>query len=163
MLARIIGVFKLDVKVFEEIEHNASLTLPAAIIVAVVALIGGVGGLFSRLVFGGNVLGGFFGAIIYTFFGWIIWSILTWFVGTRFFNGQAEIPEMMRVIGFAFAPQILTIIPCVGPIIGGIWSLIAGFFAIRQGLDLDNTKTFLTIVVGAIGYVILAILLNLIL
>ena len=33
MLARIIGVFKLSASTFEEIEHNTTLTLPAAIIV----------------------------------------------------------------------------------------------------------------------------------
>ncbi len=162
MLARIVGVFKLDVNVFEEIEHNASLTLPAAIIVVLIALINGFGGVFSRLIFGGNLLGGFFGPILYTLLGWILWSALTWFVGTRFFKGQADLTEMMRVIGFAFLPLFLSIIPCIGSVIGGIWALIAGFIAVRQGLDLDNTKTFLTIVVGAIGYLILVGIFNLI-
>ncbi len=162
MLARIVGVFKLDVNVFEEIEHNTSLTLTAAIIVALVALINGVGNVFWRLIFGGNLLGGFFGPVLYTFLGWILWSALTWFVGTRFFKGQADLTEMMRVIGFAFLPLFLSIIPCVGSVIGGIWALIAGFIAVRQGLDLDNTKTFLTIVVGAVGYIILVAIFNLI-
>ncbi len=155
MLARVIGVFKLDSKTFEEIENNTSLTLYAAIIVALVALVSGVGTGISRAIFGGSVLGGFFGSIFGTFLGWIIWAAITWFVGTRFFGGKADLPEMLRVIGFAFIPLFLTIIPCIGSVIGGIWALIAGFVAIRQGLDLDNTKTFLTVVVGFIGYVIL--------
>ena len=69
---------------------------------------------------------------------------------------------MLRVIGFAYSPQILNIIPCVGWIIGGIWSLIAGFIAVRQGLDLDNTKAFLTIAVGFVVYIVIFIVLGLI-
>ena len=57
---------------------------------------------------------------------------------------------MLRVIGFAYAPQVLGVIPCIGWIIGLIWSLIAGFIAVRQGLDLDNTKALLTVIIGFI-------------
>jgi hypothetical protein len=80
--------------------------------------------------------------------------VLTIFVGTSFFNGQATLEEMLRVIGFAFAPQVLSIFPCFGWIIGAIWSVIAGFIAVRQGLDLDNTNACLTIIVGFIVYAI---------
>jgi hypothetical protein len=33
---------------------------------------------------------------------------------------------------------------------------VAGFVAIRQGLDLDNTKTFVTIIIGFFAYVVIA-------
>jgi hypothetical protein len=162
MLARVIGVFKLDTKTFEEIEHNSSLTLYAAIIVALVSLVSGVGtGLFNGI-FGRNFVTGFVGSVFSTFFGWLLWSAITWFVGTRFFKGQADLTEMLRVIGFAYIPLILSIIPCLGSVIGIIWAILAGFIAIRQGLDLDNTKAFLTVVVGALGYLILYGIINLI-
>jgi hypothetical protein len=154
MLARVVGVFKLDKNTFEEIEHNTSLTLYAAIIVALVALVSGVGTAFYRLIFSGNVLSGFFGSVFSTLIGWVVWSVVTWFIGTRLFNGQASIDEMLRVIGFAQLPLLLSIIPCLGSVVGGIWALIAGFIAIRQGLDLDNTKTFLTVVIGFVGWVV---------
>ena len=156
MLNRAIGVFKLDVPTFEEIEHNASLTLPAAVIVGLVALISGVGTALFNAFARRSVVGGFFGSLISTFLGWIVWSAITWFVGTRFFGGQATIDEMLRVIGFAHLPLLLSIIPCIGGVIGGIWAFIAGFIGIRQGLDLDNTKTFLTVIVGFIGWLIVA-------
>ena len=50
MLARIIGVFKLDVATFEEIEHNESLTLWAGLIVVIVAVISGFGNAFFNLI-----------------------------------------------------------------------------------------------------------------
>jgi hypothetical protein len=158
MLARVIGVFKLDSKTFEEIEHNTSLTLYAALIVALVSLVSGVGsGIYNAIFKGsaGSIFGGFFGAIISTFLGWLIWAAITWFVGTRFFKGQADLTEMLRVIGFAYLPLLLSIIPCIGNVIGAIWALAAGFVAVRQGLDLDNSKTLLTVVVGFLGYLIL--------
>ena len=164
MFARFMGVFKLDSKTFEEIEHNTSLTLPAALIVVIVALIGGLGnGLFNSLLGSGRTFGrGFISSLIGVIVGWLIWSVVTWFVGTRLFKGQADLGEMLRVIGFAYTPLVLSIIPCVGGVIGVIWAIAAGFVAIRQGLDLDNTKAFLTVAVGAVLYIILTAVLNLI-
>lgn len=70
--------------------------------------------------------------------------------------------QMLRVLGFAYAPQVLSIIPCIGWLIGAIWSLIAAFIAVRQGLDLDNTKAFLTIIVGFVAIVLISAVLGLI-
>lgn len=61
---------------------------------------------------------------------------------------------MLRVIGFAQAPLALGIIPCIGTIIGLVWAFVASFIAIRQGLDLDDANTCLTIIVGFIVYII---------
>ncbi|OGN93211.1 MAG: hypothetical protein A2Z71_01940 [Chloroflexi bacterium RBG_13_50_21] len=162
MFARIIGVFKLDVETFEEIEHNTSLTLPAAIIVLLVSLVSGIGnGLFNGFVHR-SFISGFLGSLIGVLLGWLLWSAVTWFVGTRFFKGEADLGQMLRVIGFAYAPMILSIIPCVGGLIGIVWAIAAGFIAIRQGLDLDDTKAFFTVVLGALAYILLTGILNLV-
>lgn len=88
MFARIIGVFKLDVKTFEEIEHNTNLTLPAALIVIVVSLISGVGnGLFNGFIHK-NFFSGFIGSLVSVLLGWLLWSAVTLFVGTRFFHAR---------------------------------------------------------------------------
>jgi len=160
MLARAIGVFKLDVKTFEEIEHNTSLTLQAALIVLLVSLISGVGnGLFNGFVHK-TFLSGFLGSLISVLLGWLLWSAVTLFVGTRFFHGEADMGQMLRVIGFAYLPLMLSIIPCVGGVIGVLWAIAAGFVAVRQGLDLDDMKALLTVVVGAVAYIILTAILN---
>jgi hypothetical protein len=63
---------------------------------------------------------------------------------------------MARIIGYAKAPQILAglgFIPGLGwlpRLIGWGWMLIATFVGVRQGLELDNGKTILTIVVSGI-------------
>jgi hypothetical protein len=160
MLTRIIGVFKLNAATFEEIEHNTSLTFPAAVIVVLVSLISGVGnGLFNSFIHK-SFFSGFLGALIGVLLGWFLWSAVTWFVGTRFFNGEADLGQMLRVIGFAYIPLVLSIIPCVGGVIGIIWAIAAGFIAIRQGLDLDDLKSFFTVAVGALFYIILTAVLN---
>ncbi len=161
MLERVIGVFKLDVNVFEEIEHDQGATGQAATVVAIVALLAALGSGIGSSFGGGNFFLSFISTLIWTFVGWVIWSALTYFVGTSLFGGVADMGEMLRVIGFAYAPQILSIIPCIGGLVGAIWSLIAGFVAVRQGLDLDNTKAFLTIVVGFVVYIVGAVIVGL--
>ncbi len=154
MFQRIMGVFKLDANTFEAIEHDQSATSQAAIIVAIVALLNGLGGGINASLNpqgGGNFFLSFILFFVWAFIGWAIWSGVTYLVGTSVFGGKADMGEMLRVIGFAQAPQILGIIPCVG-IIGAFWSLAAGFVAVRQGLDLDNTKAFFTILIGFLVY-----------
>jgi hypothetical protein len=153
MFARVIGVFKLDVDTFEEIEHDQSATGQAAIVVAIVALLGAIGSGLAAVFSDQSFFTNFLTTLIWTFIGWVLWSAVTYLVGTSLFQGQADLGEMLRVIGFAYAPQALGIIPCLGTIVGIIWTLIAGFIAIRQGLDLDNTKAFLTIVIGLVVYI----------
>jgi hypothetical protein len=160
MFKHIIGVFKLDAANFEEIEQDGNLTLTAALIVVLVSLVSGVGnGLFNGFI-NKTFLGGFLGAIISVLLGWLLWSAVTWVVGTRFFHGEADLGQMLRVIGFAYLPMLLSIIPCVGGIIGIIWTFAAVFIAVRQGLDLDDMRTFFTVVVGALAYVVLTGILN---
>jgi hypothetical protein len=161
MFDRIAGVFRLDPNTFEAIEHDETATGQAAMIVAIVALLGALGnGLFGAGERG--FLVSFLSFFIWAIAGWILWSVISYFVGTTFFGGQATVNEMLRVIGFAYAPQILSIIPCIGPLIGALWSLVAGFIAVRQGLDLDNLKAALTILIGFAVYFIGTIIVGLI-
>ena len=160
MFKHIIGVFKLNSQTFETIEKDTNLTGTAALIVVIVSLLSGLGNGFFNTFSNKPFFGGFIGGLLSVILGWLLWSAVTWFVGTRLFKGQADLGEMLRVIGFAYSPQILSIIPCIGGIIGAIWTLAAGFVAVRQGLDLDNTKTALTIAVGFVAYLVLVAIVN---
>ncbi len=164
MFNRILGVLKLDSNTFEEIEHDENATTQALIIVAVVALISALGSGIGSSIGGGGFIGNFISTLIWGFVGWLLWSVVTYFVGTALFKGQATVGEMLRVVGFAYAPQFISIIPCIGWIIGLVWTLAAGFVAVRQGLDLDNMKAFFTIVIGfivvAIGYALIGLVLG---
>ncbi|MBN1246764.1 MAG: YIP1 family protein [Anaerolineae bacterium] len=169
MIERILGVFKLDRAVFAEVEHDESATTQAAIVVAIVAALSVVGTILQSLltlVRGGELqIGGLLLGIVVTFVlafvNWAVWSGVTYLVGTRLFKGEATLQEMLRVIGFASAPRMLQIIPCIGGIVGSIWALIASYFAIKEGLDLDDTGTIVTILVGWLITVVIGFLVGL--
>ena len=162
LISRIIGVFKLDVGTFEAIEHDPSATGQAALVVAIVAILSAFGSAFGAVFSNSGFFNNFVSALVWTFIGWLVWSVISYFVGVSFFGGQATLDEMLRVIGFAYAPQMLAIIPCIGGLIGAIWSLVAGFIAVRQGLDIDDLKAFLTIVIGFGVYIAGSIIIGLI-
>ena len=163
MINRIIGVLKLDVNTYEEIEADENATTQAAIVVAVVAIIGGLIGGGISAAMGGSFLGSFLNQLLTAFIGWFVWSAVTYFVGTSLFGGKATMGQMLRVLGFAQAPGILGIIPVCGSFIGWLWTLVCTFIAIRQGLDLDNGKALMTagvafVAVIIVGFIIGAIL-----
>ena len=181
MLNRIIGVLKLDVATFEEIEADQSATTQAAIIVAVVALFGAIGAFIAAQSANAimDAIGGFseveipfdtipqispIGAavqgFIAAFLAWVIWSALTFFIGKTLFKADTNMGEMLRVIGFAQVPRLLALlgfIPCLGLLISiaaWIWTIVASFIGIRQGLDLDNGKTAVVVILSFIGALI---------
>lgn len=180
MFQRIIGFLKLDINTIEAVEADESATSQAAIVVGIVAILAAIGAFFGAQA--GNAIMDNFGqfsdmdipfdvpaispigaavnALIGAFVAWVVWSALTYFIGTRMFGGQATMGEMLRVIGFAQAPRLLNVfsfIPCLGAIlvfVAWIWSIVVGFVAIRQGLDLDNAKTALTILISFVGAIV---------
>ena len=150
LVDRIMGVLRLNAATFEEIEADQTATGQAAVVVALVALLGAIGtGLAAE-----NFVTAFVVQLVWAFVAWFLWAILTLWIGTSIFDGKADLGEMLRVTGFAQAPRVLSVlsfIPCVGWLIAlaaGIWALVAAFIGIRQGLDLDNVKTLVTVIIG---------------
>jgi hypothetical protein len=159
MIDRIVRATRLDWTVFREIAEDENATKEAAIIVLIVtflAALGGAGGLLIARVGAGTAILGFFvdwlvnGVLI----GWIGWAILTYFVGSILFKGTSDIPEMMRVLGYASAPRLLGLlgfIPCVGWIFalaGWVLSLIAGIIAVREAQEFETGHAIITVVIS---------------
>lgn len=150
LMERVIGVLKLDVNTFEEIEADQTATTEAAIVVAVVAVLSALGASFGS----DNFIMTFVLGVVWAFVGWFIWAGVTFWVGTTIFAGKSDMGEMLRVLGYAQAPRVLGVLSfiyCVGwliSLVAGIWALAAAFIAVRQGLDIDNTKALLTVVIG---------------
>jgi hypothetical protein len=174
---------KLDVSLYHEVEHDTSLDQQALLVVIIAAAAGGVGALLAGII--GGVLGGVLGAdvggsfvttilstiwvVVFTVIGYYIWAFVTQWVGTNLFEGRADFGEVKRALGYAYTPQVLNVfsfIPCLGAILGfvtSIWTLIAAFYALREALDLDSTKTIITLVIGwviimVISFVITALI-----
>ena len=193
MFQRIMGVFKLDKATFAEIEGDQSATSQAAIVVALVALVAGIGAAVAAVMLNRTMpglmeglgdslgegfdmsmvpqmspVGAFLNAVIGALLSWLVWSALTYFVGTKLFGATADMGEMLRVIGFAQAPRLLSglsFIPCLGAIlslVGLVWALAASFVGIREGLDIDTGKTLITIIIAFISAIAVSFLIGLV-
>ena len=137
--------------VYEEVEADTNATSSAALVVLLVSLAGGVGA------FTASGIGGLIAGVIIGIAGWAVWAGITFFIGTRLLGTpetDANWGQLARTLGFAQAPGVLWIFVFV-PILGWplyallpLWVAVAGFIAVRQALDIGNTKTMLTILVG---------------
>jgi hypothetical protein len=147
MWDRMKGAAMLDVATYEEVEADASATVQAAGVVAIVAVCSAVGAWSA----GGR---GIFGALIAAFASWLLWSAVTYLIGDKVLGGTASWGELLRTLGFAQTPGILFIVGVV-PILSwpilfaaGIWMLVAGVIAIRQALDFSTGRAIGTALLG---------------
>ena len=151
MVDRIMRAIRLDASVFREIAEDKNAMTEAAIIVVIVAILSSIGSAIGS--------DSFFVTLIVTLLlailvNWLFWAVLTYFVGVYVFQGKSDIPEMMRVLGYANAPNLLGLfafIPCVGWIIaiaGAILAFIAGFMAVREAMEFDTSKAILTVLIS---------------
>ena len=154
MFNRVIGTFKLDRRLFDEIEHSEDATAQALLIVAVVSVVSSFGNALGAQFAHRPFLPQFVGSLIWSLIGWILWSVVSFSVGKIIFKGQGDLAGMVRGIGFSYLPQVLAVIPGMGSLAGLLWSLAAGFIAAGQDLKLDNFKTLLTILIGFSLYLI---------
>jgi len=149
LLGRAIGAAMLDVNTYEAVEADRSATGQAAMVVLLVAVSGAIGSW-------GEGSNGIVAAVVNALVAWVIWAGVTNFVGTRIFGGTADWGELLRTLGFAQAPGLigfLAILPILGGIVAvliPVWTLVAGFVAIRQALDISNGKAFVTALVSVV-------------
>jgi hypothetical protein len=173
---RMLRASKLDVHLYEEVEADTNATNQALLVVAIVAVASGIGSMIGVAMAGSvapgvpapNPIGTLIGGLLNALIGWAVWSYVVFFVGTKLFGGTATYGELLRTLGFAESPGVLwllSFIPVLGWLLAlaaGIWVLVASFVGIRQALDIDNTKTILTIIVGVLAIIIVAIVVGII-
>ena len=69
---------------------------------------------------------------------------------------------MRRVIGFAYAPLAIGIVPWLG-FIGAAWVLLAAIVAIREGMDFSTKRSVATMIIGWGAWMLVTLALNVIL
>ncbi|NIV40183.1 MAG: hypothetical protein GWN58_65500 [Anaerolineae bacterium] len=157
MIERIVRAIRLDWTVFSEIAKDRDALKEAAIIVAIVTFLSAVGTGIAAASFGAFIGDWILGIAV----GWIGWAIVTYFVGTALFKGETDIPEMLRVLGYASAPfllGLLSFIPCIGwifPWLGGLLALVAGVIAVREAMDFDTSNAIITVIIGWIIVIVI--------
>ncbi len=161
--ARMLRAAKLDVQLYEEVEHDESALGQATMVVVLSALAVGIGSL------GLGGLTGLISGTLAALFGWYVWAFLTYFIGTRLLpepQTRADYGQLLRTIGFASAPgliRVVGIVPGLGPIVfavAGVWMLIAMVIAVRQALD--YTSTWRAVGVCAIGWAVQAAIIGMV-
>jgi hypothetical protein len=170
MTSRMIRAARLEVPLYEEVEADITATNQALLVVVIVAVANGVGQAIGATIEGNSaaLVGRLVGGILNGLIGWAVWSYVVYFVGTRFFGGTATYGELLRTLGFAESPSVLMIlsfVPVLGGILAlvvGIWTLVASFIATRQALDIDNTKTVFTILLGIVALIVVFIVVGLV-
>ncbi len=148
---RMMGAAFLNVDTFEEVEHDETATVQAALVVALVAGCHAIGALSGGPLFAAWMAFLELGS-------WIVWAGLTYIIGEKIFDGEATWGELLRTLGFAKAPGVLFLLGVL-PFVGSsliwfvpLWMTVTAFVAIRQALDIGNFKTLLTVLVGGMVY-----------
>ncbi len=98
---RMLRAAKLDVQLYEEVEHDEGALGQATTVVILSAVAAGIGSL------GVGGLTGLVGGTLAALFGWYVWAFLTYYIGTRLLpepQTRADHGQLLRTIGFASAP-----------------------------------------------------------
>jgi hypothetical protein len=147
VLQRVVRAVTFDTKFYNEAESDASLNQEALIVVIIASLLGALGGIWGGV---GAVIGTFIVSIV----GYFALAYITFLVGTNFFKGQADIGQMLRALGYAWAPYalgVLGILPCIGwlgVLVGSLWALATTIVAIREAQDIEIGPAVLTALAG---------------
>lgn len=155
----------LDTELYEEVEADKTLTRQAMMTVALIAIIEGV---FHLGVGSNGPIIGLSQAVLGSITRWFLWAFFIAFVGTRILpepETDSDTGELLRTLGFAYAPGIFYIFSSV-PIIGflvqlvvPLWQLASMTVAVRQALDFSSTTRAVGVCVVAFFLAILALLL----
>jgi hypothetical protein len=111
---RLVRLAKLDTTVFDEVRLDPAATLPAIAVVILSTMVAGIGGWMWWVVKGYGDSGKLFlhSVILGTFLSfalWIVWLFVAYVILTQVFSEDADWQQMLRTMGMASVPLVLTI------------------------------------------------------
>ncbi|MFN8062733.1 MAG: hypothetical protein U0Q12_26510 [Vicinamibacterales bacterium] len=153
MLTRVVGVWRLDPLVFEDVERDPRAGWQAGLVVVASSLAAGVG------------LGGLPSAprsvvttSVAALLAWVAWALVVYVIGVKLMPTAATRSnwgELARTTGFATAPGLfrvafaLPVPPAVVFALVSAWMLAAMIIAVRQALDYTSAlRAFVVCLVG---------------
>lgn len=161
-------IFRLDFTAFSEIRASPSATTSAIAVVFGASLMAGLGSLLWAMQTGtvdnekAFIRTFLLGSMIQTIM-WFAWVYVAYLVLTWGYGARQDFRELMRAMGFAFAPVALSVLVCIGALavpIGLISFMIAVLFtnaAIQQSSDADADEA---IVANMLGFSVFAIVMG---
>jgi len=156
MIRNVVSAMLLDAEFYSDVAEDESLIGQAATVVVAANLLGGIG---AALATESSVAAGAAVGVATGLVGWLVWSAVAYVVGVRVLGGDADYREMLRVIGFAYAPLAMGIIPWLG-FVGAAWALFGAVLAIRESMEFSTQRAIATAALGWAAWLAIAILLN---
>ncbi|MCJ7510487.1 MAG: hypothetical protein MUP14_06340 [Dehalococcoidia bacterium] len=169
-LARLV---RLDLTVFDDVKDDAAATAPALAVMLVASFAAGLGSLLWWITrdFGPGdsktgeaflktfLLGGIFQAAL-----WLAWVYIAAMLLSRVFGAAADLNRMLRTMGLAFAPMVITILMVIDilavpfAVIGLGATLLLSNAAIQASSDAEPRQV---IMANLAGFLVFAIVLGL--
>ena len=150
-LNRIFRAIKIDPQLYEEVEHDKSATIQAALVVVLSSLAAGIGAIHlgaSNLIFGPLI----------SLASWYFWAFLIYIVGTKLFpdkQTKSNHGELLRTIGFSSAPGLIRVFGVTPELMtvtfvgSAFWMLACMVVAVKSALDYESLwKAFGVVVVS---------------
>lgn len=161
---RIMGALQLQTAVYDEIAADPEATNQSAVVVAIAALAQALGGPeripMEELPF----------ALAWAYFSWLVPGTLVWATATRVLALEADLPRVLRCVGFATVPQALWLLGllsagsapfemALGVLIFGL-ALVANVLAIRQAFAVTTVRALQAFLLGFLAFAAVAIVLG---
>jgi hypothetical protein len=152
---RLRSAFLLEPALYEAVEADPRAIGQAAVVVALAGVANGIGALGTA---GAN---GLLGGLVESFVAWLMWAGIVWLIGVKLFEHTSDFEELLRVLGFAAAPQLLYVLGWI-PVVGALAAVavlvmtgIAIFRAVRAALDVESDRALFVALLAVVTYALL--------
>jgi hypothetical protein len=153
MLGRIARMIRLDASVFHEIEDDPNATSQAYLIVTLSSALNALG--FAVL--SEWPVPAFIAGFVNLIVGWVVWAATTHYLGRWAFKGRGTLGQMLRLLGYASAPNalgVLALVPCLGLLpafAAWLLSMVVGVVAVKEALDVSLWAAIGVVIIGALA------------
>jgi hypothetical protein len=146
LVQRVRRLAMLDTTVFDEVKSDTASTIPSIVVAVVSMFLFGVGGWLWYVFSDYDYKSGEFfmkSAIVGSILALVLWAVavgVTYVMLSQVFRRQADINQLVRVMGFALAPLVLGLLAFIPEISFGI-SLAALLLAFGASVIAAQTTT----------------------
>ncbi len=170
MMNRLMRLARLDTTVFDEVRLDPGATVPAVVVAVVATFLAGVGGWLwwtmtqgygdgGKVLFQSLILGSVFSIAL-----WVAWLLIVYVLLTQVFRAQADVQQLVRVMGLAAAPLALSVLMFIPALDFGIGlasiALLFGLTTIAVQ-SATNASPGVVLVCNLAGFAVWAIVLGL--
>ena len=166
----LIRAARLDSNLYAQVKADTTAISRALMVVAVVALAHGVGGAIRATAFERDspfegFLIGVYGEVVF----WAVSASVVYLVGRSALGSRATYGQVLRPYSFAVVPGLLILAATLVSLLDSgtqilvfavlvPWRVAASFVAVRQSLELDEVKSSIALLIGAVcGLVMVAV------